>query len=68
MLEGCASASASSFSERKEPPRRTAQKTWQRVVAGNQGFWTLGSHGARPTHGRDKSPYRSPCNPHVRSL
>lgn len=35
------------------------------MVAGNQGFAALGSHGARQTRGRDKSPYRSPCNPHV---
>src|SRR3546814_15746675 len=35
------------------------------MVAGNQGFEALGSHGARQTHGRDKSPYRSPCHSYV---
>lgn len=38
------------------------------MVAGNQGFTALGSHGARQTRGRDKSPYRSPCNPHVHQI
>lgn len=34
-------------------------------MAGNQGFGASGSHGARPTRDRDKSPYKSPCNSHL---
>lgn len=49
----------------KEPPEGGSRKG-EGVVAGNQGFKALGGHGARPTRGQDESPYRSPCNSHVR--